>query len=1047
MKIKLCLGIFLLAAAAVAPAQTNSLTALLQQGLFEEQASRNLDAAIADYQSLALQFDQDRQLAATAVFRLGECYRAQGRTNEATAQYQRILHDFSDQQTLARLSREDLAGMGASVRPPVAERSAATTKNAEPEGNLELVKKLQAMPLSEIRQMAPTLLTDATLINLIYQYNQCDLDLLRLQADHATNQPEVKKVLEIEDGLALKIKERLDGLHRALTLELAASGSVQGDAVVEARSKTVTDDEDREIQRIQQMIQNSPDLINAPLGNIEMGTPLVKAAYHGWLKVAAYLLEHGADVNNPCTQVSWSSELQQVGRATPLLAAVAAGNKAMTKFLIERGADINFQGDNGDMALSLAARKGFQAVIEVLLASHALVNAQNSHDGTTPLFSAVASGRVKIIQMLLAAGADANVKDNKGRTILNYAIKTSPEIMQALLAAGTKPNTEDAEGRTPLSYAAQRDSTEVVKLLLAAKADPNLGTLDAPLLCAIHEKNAATAEALLQSGAQSDAPGKVDWQPHSVNFHYEGALGRGLATPLWLAVDMDQSPMVQLLLKHKADPNDALDGQSLLFRALSDTNILASLLEAGGSVEARRTDGWTLLASAVAQKQFTSVQWLLKFKADPNKSQIQGESMLFYTLTETNILEALLDAGAKVDPVTKDESNWTPLGAAARNNNAAALEILLKHGANPNVRSANGITPLHFASYGPADGKVFELLLAAKADPNVRNSSGETPLDLLKRSTTQKAFPPSPGMPSRLPPRYPIPGMPEATPDSQPTAATGEPADLLRQHGALDELPDFTRIRITRQGLPLPLEVFRNEAKQTNQFTLLETVMRFYSLPQVSAFGQTHEPWRALPFPDFGRISIRRPSQTIGGKEQEIKVSLLNRSNVVDCAHDVPVEFGDVIEIPESVHALNAELPNPVGEMEEAFAPASLTGPFFARLASIRQPGGEESLARVNAYRTSTLCLQKAVQLVVAGETTTFKVNSWKEGFLSQALTKTEARSVLRSSSDLSRLTVTRKSVGSGKPIIFTVDVSGNAPNHDDLWLQDGDVITVPDKP
>ena len=61
-----------------------------------------------------------------------------------------------------------------------------------------------------------------------------------------------------------------------------------------------------------------------------------------------------------------------------------------------------------------------------------------------------------------------------------------------------------------------------------------------------------------------------------------------------------------------------------------------------------------------------------------------------------------------------------------------------------------------------------------------------------------------------------------------------------------------------------------------------------------------------------------------------------------------------------------------------------------------------EHVAYLAAKRTSTLCLQKSVHLLVAGETTTFKVDSWKEGFLSQALTKTEARSVLRSSSDLS---------------------------------------------
>ena len=502
MKTKLCIGIFLLAAS-VAPAQTNSLTALLQQGLFEEQANRNLDAAIADYQSLALQFDQDRQLAATAVFRLGECYRAQGRTNEAAAQYQRILHDFADQQTLVLLSREDLAGMG------MAGLGSAAAAIVPPESpDVQLWNKLKDMPKGELEKVLPTLVPDSALDNLLQQRNEAQAKLAQLLTDYATNNAIVQRQQALLDAVKLQLDEKISGMREALKLRaelpqprnqsfqtrlqsiVRNSGGSSGGSQNPPESAVATsDDETREIQRIQQMIQNSPDLINAPIGNREMGTPLIKAAYNGWLKVAAYLLEHGADVNNPCSQVVWTSELQQTGRVTPLLAAVAAGNKAMTKFLIDHGADINFKGENGDTALHLAARKGFQAVVEVLLASHAPVNAPNSHDGTTPLFSAVQGGQ-KIIQMLLAAGAEANGKDNQGRTILNYAIKTSPEIMQALLAAGTNPNTEDTEGRTPLSYAAQRDSTGVVKLLLAAKADPNLGTLDAPLLCAIHEKNA-----------------------------------------------------------------------------------------------------------------------------------------------------------------------------------------------------------------------------------------------------------------------------------------------------------------------------------------------------------------------------------------------------------------------------------------------------------------------------------------------------------------------------------------------------------------------------
>ena len=71
---------------------------------------------------------------------------------------------------------------------------------------------------------------------------------------------------------------------------------------------------------------------------------------------------------------------------------------------------------------------------------------------------------------------------------------------------------------------------------------------------------------------------------------------------------------------------------------------------------------------------------------------------------------------------------------------------------------------------------------------------------------------------------------------------------------------------------------------------------------------------------------------------------------------------------------------------------------------------------------------------------------SWREGFLSQALGKTEARSAVRSSSDLTRVKVTRKTGSSARPEMFTVDVSDKAQPENNLWLQDGAVIVVPEK-
>src|SRR5207244_7334092 len=66
------------------------LSEALQKGLLEEEANHNLDAAIQAYQSVINQYDDQRKIAATAVFRLGECYRKQGKTNEAAAQHQRV---------------------------------------------------------------------------------------------------------------------------------------------------------------------------------------------------------------------------------------------------------------------------------------------------------------------------------------------------------------------------------------------------------------------------------------------------------------------------------------------------------------------------------------------------------------------------------------------------------------------------------------------------------------------------------------------------------------------------------------------------------------------------------------------------------------------------------------------------------------------------------------------------------------------------------------------------------------------------------------------
>src|SRR5258706_5649855 len=147
MKTKLLMSGILVATAALLPAATNELSTALQKGLFEEEANHNLSAAIQSYQSVITQLDEERNLAATAVFRLGECYRKQGKTNDAIAQFDRILRDFSDQPPLVTPSREKLAALGRAWKP-------VNATSLDAVGRLELDKQiaeLRSLPKEKVR--------------------------------------------------------------------------------------------------------------------------------------------------------------------------------------------------------------------------------------------------------------------------------------------------------------------------------------------------------------------------------------------------------------------------------------------------------------------------------------------------------------------------------------------------------------------------------------------------------------------------------------------------------------------------------------------------------------------------------------------------------------------------------------------------------------------------------------------------------------------------------------------------------------------------------
>lgn len=93
----------------------------------------------------------------------------------------------------------------------------------------------------------------------------------------------------------------------------------------------------------------------------------------------------------------------------------------------------------------------------------------------------------------------------------------------------------------------------------------------------------------------------------------------------------------------------------------------------------------------------------------------------------------LIGAGAPVNASSNNPLKVTPLHSAVAGNNFALAELLLKCGADPNLRQSGGFTPLHAAAQnGNVD--LLRILLINGADLKVQSDDGKTALDFAREA-------------------------------------------------------------------------------------------------------------------------------------------------------------------------------------------------------------------------------------------------------------------------------------------------------------------------
>ena len=104
------------------------------------------------------------------------------------------------------------------------------------------------------------------------------------------------------------------------------------------------------------------------------------------------------------------------------------------------------------------------------------LKARNAN-GDTLVHRAVETGMRRVLQALLAAGADPKAAARTGETALHLAaLHPEPAFADLLLAAGADPRARNPEGETPLHWAALSGHIVVAQRLLKAGADPRLRT-------------------------------------------------------------------------------------------------------------------------------------------------------------------------------------------------------------------------------------------------------------------------------------------------------------------------------------------------------------------------------------------------------------------------------------------------------------------------------------------------------------------------------------------------------------------------------------------
>jgi uncharacterized protein len=412
--------------------------------------------------------------------------------------------------------------------------------------------------------------------------------------------------------------------------------------------------------------------------------------------------------------------------------------------LAERGADVNAMGPYETPALHWIVRVEDVELAERLLDLGANPNLGNAY-GLMPLHLAIENKDADMVSLLLDHGADPLQPDRTGESPLILAARSgSVDIVSALLKHGAQPDAREPNfEQTPLMVAVRAGATDVVQLLLSHKVDVN----------AQSKAGAVPDFRLPASNAGSKGVGIVrgGWPERGERSPIGGA-----KTPLLYATRAGNLELTRLLIEaganiEQADANGITPLLNAVLNATVETldrpeaqhiAVANYLIERGANVKVSDWYGETPLRAAVDLRN-------LEVNGSDKNNGIDRVAAL-------DLMRTLLEKGADPNARTREKQpehrfitrlgdlSWvdftgqTPFLRAALAGDVTAMRLLLEHGADPNIATDSGTTPLMAAAgvnwvfnqtYDEGEESLLEAVKLAHSlgnDVNAVNSMGLT---------------------------------------------------------------------------------------------------------------------------------------------------------------------------------------------------------------------------------------------------------------------------------------------------------------------------------